>query len=58
MKAEGRRLLEVVVFISKLTYLKLFLSSLSVRSKCFPLTNPFWHENANLTASHKQLLRE
>ncbi|XP_019350185.1 transmembrane protein 114 [Alligator mississippiensis] len=28
----------------------------SFRSKCFPLTNPFWHENANLTASHKQLL--
>ncbi|XP_006015589.2 transmembrane protein 114 [Alligator sinensis] len=29
---------------------------MNVRSKCFPLTNPFWHEKANLTASHKQLL--
>ncbi|XP_075755381.1 transmembrane protein 114 isoform X4 [Pelodiscus sinensis] len=28
-----------------------------VRSKCFPLMNPFWHENINMTASHKQLLR-
>ncbi|XP_067407616.1 transmembrane protein 114 isoform X2 [Emydura macquarii macquarii] len=27
-----------------------------VRSKCFPLMNPFWHENINITASHKQLL--
>ncbi|XP_075755382.1 transmembrane protein 114 isoform X5 [Pelodiscus sinensis] len=27
-----------------------------VRSKCFPLMNPFWHENINMTASHKQLL--
>ncbi|XP_026506342.1 transmembrane protein 114 isoform X2 [Terrapene carolina triunguis] len=26
------------------------------RSKCFPLMNPFWYENINMTASHKQLL--
>ncbi|XP_039935188.2 transmembrane protein 114 isoform X2 [Hirundo rustica] len=27
-----------------------------VRSECYPLINPFWHENANITDSHKQLL--
>ncbi|XP_074820751.1 transmembrane protein 114 isoform X3 [Natator depressus] len=27
------------------------------RSKCFPLMNPFWYKNNNMTASHKQLLR-
>ncbi|KAM9222735.1 LOW QUALITY PROTEIN: transmembrane protein 114 [Leptosomus discolor] len=27
-----------------------------VRSKCYPLINPFWHENANITDSHRQLL--
>ncbi|XP_074820750.1 transmembrane protein 114 isoform X2 [Natator depressus] len=26
------------------------------RSKCFPLMNPFWYKNNNMTASHKQLL--
>ncbi|XP_077685368.1 transmembrane protein 114 isoform X2 [Eretmochelys imbricata] len=26
-------------------------------SKCFPLMNPFWYKNNNMTASHKQLLR-
>ncbi|KFQ93200.1 Transmembrane protein 114, partial [Nipponia nippon] len=30
--------------------------SLSVRSECYPLINPFWHENANITDSHRQLL--
>ncbi|XP_038276003.1 transmembrane protein 114 isoform X2 [Dermochelys coriacea] len=25
-------------------------------SKCFPLMNPFWYKNNNMTASHKQLL--
>ncbi|XP_064246425.1 transmembrane protein 114 isoform X1 [Passer domesticus] len=27
-----------------------------VRSECYPLINPFWHENANITDSHRQLL--
>ncbi|XP_030814264.1 transmembrane protein 114 isoform X2 [Camarhynchus parvulus] len=27
-----------------------------VRSECYPLINPFWHENANITESHRQLL--
>ncbi|XP_010210402.1 PREDICTED: uncharacterized protein LOC104565403 [Tinamus guttatus] len=27
-----------------------------VRSKCYPLINPFWHESVNITASHRQLL--
>ncbi|XP_065589086.1 transmembrane protein 114 isoform X2 [Cyrtonyx montezumae] len=27
-----------------------------LRSKCYPLINPFWHENANITDSHRQLL--
>ncbi|XP_054247216.1 transmembrane protein 114 isoform X1 [Indicator indicator] len=26
------------------------------RSECYPLINPFWHENANITESHRQLL--
>uniref|UniRef100_G1N8Y4 Uncharacterized protein n=1 Tax=Meleagris gallopavo TaxID=9103 RepID=G1N8Y4_MELGA len=26
------------------------------QSKCYPLINPFWHENANITDSHRQLL--
>ncbi|KFP17270.1 Transmembrane protein 114, partial [Egretta garzetta] len=30
--------------------------SLSVRNECYPLINPFWHENANITGSHRQLL--
>ncbi|NWR14206.1 TM114 protein, partial [Emberiza fucata] len=25
-------------------------------SECYPLINPFWHENANITESHRQLL--
>ncbi|NWQ99349.1 TM114 protein, partial [Paradoxornis webbianus] len=29
---------------------------LIVRSECYPLINPFWHENANITDSHRQLL--
>ncbi|XP_072205234.1 transmembrane protein 114 isoform X2 [Excalfactoria chinensis] len=27
-----------------------------LRSKCYPLINPFQHENANITDSHRQLL--
>ncbi|XP_074408948.1 transmembrane protein 114 isoform X2 [Zonotrichia albicollis] len=27
-----------------------------MRSECYPLINPFWHENANITESHRQLL--
>ncbi|XP_068062818.1 transmembrane protein 114 isoform X2 [Anomalospiza imberbis] len=27
-----------------------------VRSECYPLINPFWHENVNITESHRQLL--
>ncbi|XP_042684065.1 transmembrane protein 114 [Centrocercus urophasianus] len=27
-----------------------------LRSKCYPLINPFRHENANITDSHRQLL--
>ncbi|XP_074961422.1 transmembrane protein 114 [Phalacrocorax aristotelis] len=27
-----------------------------VRSECYPLINPFWHENTNVTGSHRQLL--
>ncbi|KAF4791951.1 Transmembrane protein [Turdus rufiventris] len=27
-----------------------------VRSECYPLINPFWHETANITDSHRQLL--
>ncbi|XP_025924438.1 transmembrane protein 114 isoform X2 [Apteryx rowi] len=27
-----------------------------LRSKCYPLINPFWHESINITASHRQLL--
>nr|XP_009934612.1 PREDICTED: transmembrane protein 114 [Opisthocomus hoazin] len=27
-----------------------------VRGECYPLINPFWHENANITDSHRQLL--
>ncbi|XP_064376499.1 transmembrane protein 114 isoform X4 [Dromaius novaehollandiae] len=27
-----------------------------LRSKCYPLINPFWHESVNITASHRQLL--
>ncbi|NWV58337.1 TM114 protein, partial [Daphoenositta chrysoptera] len=27
-----------------------------LRSECYPLINPFWHENANITDSHRQLL--
>ncbi|XP_062495374.1 transmembrane protein 114 isoform X2 [Pezoporus occidentalis] len=27
-----------------------------VRNECYPLINPFWHENANITDSHRQLL--
>ncbi|NXL55813.1 TM114 protein, partial [Chordeiles acutipennis] len=27
-----------------------------VRSECYSLVNPFWHENANITDSHRQLL--
>ncbi|KAJ7408259.1 hypothetical protein BTVI_60372 [Pitangus sulphuratus] len=27
-----------------------------VRNECYPLINPFWHENANITGSHRQLL--
>ncbi|POI29825.1 hypothetical protein CIB84_006425 [Bambusicola thoracicus] len=27
-----------------------------LRSKCYPLINPFWYENANITDSHRQLL--
>ncbi|NWS68123.1 TM114 protein, partial [Crotophaga sulcirostris] len=30
--------------------------SCRVRSECYPLINPFWHENANITNSHRQLL--
>uniref|UniRef100_A0A803VBB5 Transmembrane protein 114 n=1 Tax=Ficedula albicollis TaxID=59894 RepID=A0A803VBB5_FICAL len=26
------------------------------QSECYPLINPFWHENANITDSHRQLL--
>ncbi|NXF77575.1 TM114 protein, partial [Sclerurus mexicanus] len=28
----------------------------TLRSECYPLINPFWHENANITDSHRQLL--
>ncbi|XP_014165296.1 transmembrane protein 114 [Geospiza fortis] len=28
----------------------------TLRSECYPLINPFWHENANITESHRQLL--
>ncbi|KAM6320379.1 transmembrane protein 114 [Podargus strigoides] len=27
-----------------------------VKSECYPLINPFWHQNANITDSHRQLL--
>ncbi|XP_035195494.1 transmembrane protein 114 [Oxyura jamaicensis] len=27
-----------------------------LRNKCYPLINPFWHGNANITDSHRQLL--
>ncbi|XP_068003521.1 transmembrane protein 114 isoform X4 [Melanerpes formicivorus] len=27
-----------------------------VRNECYPLINPFRHENANITESHRQLL--
>ncbi|XP_057262632.1 transmembrane protein 114 isoform X2 [Pezoporus wallicus] len=27
-----------------------------VRNECYPLINPFWQENANITGSHRQLL--
>ncbi|XP_023792882.1 transmembrane protein 114 [Cyanistes caeruleus] len=27
-----------------------------LRSECYPLINPFWHENSNITDSHRQLL--
>ncbi|XP_025904846.1 transmembrane protein 114 isoform X1 [Nothoprocta perdicaria] len=27
-----------------------------LRSKCYPLINPFWHDGVNITASHRQLL--
>ncbi|NXX94734.1 TM114 protein, partial [Centropus bengalensis] len=30
--------------------------SCRVRSECYPLINPFWHGNANITGSHRQLL--
>ncbi|KAI1233851.1 hypothetical protein IHE44_0004300, partial [Lamprotornis superbus] len=29
---------------------------MGMRSECYPLINPFWHENANITDSHRQLL--
>lgn len=35
-----------------------FFPSLLVRSECYPLINPFWHENANITDAHRQLLCE
>ncbi|XP_009993829.1 PREDICTED: transmembrane protein 114 [Chaetura pelagica] len=28
----------------------------SLRSECYPLINPFWHENANITDTHRRLL--
>ncbi|XP_051488199.1 transmembrane protein 114 isoform X4 [Apus apus] len=30
--------------------------SCRVRSECYPLINPFWHENANITDTHRRLL--
>ncbi|XP_051488200.1 transmembrane protein 114 isoform X5 [Apus apus] len=32
------------------------LHRIRVRSECYPLINPFWHENANITDTHRRLL--
>lgn len=48
----------IIRIIFSLTFFPTLPPTISVRSKCYPLINPFWYENANITDSHRQLLCE